>query len=185
MIIWRTIWIFFILRVRNECDTWMSSFSIDINLSHFNILWTIWLCNFFFWEFLDDCQCGFVIIFIFWHINIFTLVFFCWNLQTYFSIHSIYLINIWCIFIFSRSVLFNITLFMYSVDHHWGFREMIILLVLWKILILWGGNNNLRIIISQRTMRILYWVNTISKEISFHFFFHQYFCSHCRKPNYR
>ena len=88
------------------------------------------------------------------------------NLKTYFSIHGIYLF-IWYIFIFSRSVL----------------------------LILWRGDNNLRIIISQRTKRNiismephwrsrLYWVNTISKEISFHFFFHQYFHSNCRKCNH-
>ena len=97
-------------------------------------------------------------------------------------------------FIFSRSILFNIILLMYSVDHHWGLVDMIILLVNWKISIFWGGNNNPRIIISQRTKRIvasmepywwstLYWLNTISKEISLHFFFHQYFHSNCQKCN--
>ena len=39
--------------------------------------------------------------------------------------------------------------------------------------------------IQQYLYLFIYWVNAVAKKMSFHFFFHQYFCSNCRKPNYR
>ena len=38
--------------------------------------------------------------------------------------------------------------------------------------------------IQQYLYLFIYWVNAVAKKMSFHFFFHQYFCSNCRKPNY-